>query len=194
MSDSRVPTPDNGLDPRVVANYIIERTQGNIRHIALQKLLYFSHCLYLIRFKRPLVKGYFEAWTHGPVHPAVYAAFKNHGADRIKQKALRKDIRTGLHSELPPLADEEAKKVVNITLAAYADMSDRQLVDLSHAKGGPWDIIKTRSQSERIIGLKIPNELIEREFRNHKVSIDRLNQVGDLDDQKDTPLAYNGLS
>ena len=182
-----------GLDPRIVANYIIDRAEGPIRHIALQKLLYISHCLYLMRFKKPLIKGYFEAWTYGPVHPAVYSAFKGQGAAPIKKKALKKDLRTGSHSELPSLSDPEARKVVNLTMAAYEGLSDSQLVNLSHAAGGPWDVIKNKSKSEKLIGLKIPNELILAEFRNHKLPSHMLDNAGAIDGQEDTPLTYNGL-
>jgi uncharacterized phage-associated protein len=71
-------TQDNAYDPRVVANAIIDRAaqEGQpVTHIALQKLLYFAHGLFLLRHRKPLVSGYFEAWTYGPVHPAVYGAF-----------------------------------------------------------------------------------------------------------------------
>jgi uncharacterized phage-associated protein len=193
MAHSELSKENEGLDPRIVANYIIEKSSGNVRHIALQKLIYFSHCLYLIRFKRPLIKGYFEAWTYGPVHPAVYTAFKDQGSSPIKKKALRKDIRTGMHTELPKLEDIEAQRVINLTLTAFEGLSDSQLVELSHAEGGPWDIIKKKSQHEKLIGLKIPNDLIVKEFRNHKVSSHKLTYIGDLDDQQDTPLAYHGL-
>jgi uncharacterized phage-associated protein len=183
-----------GIDPRIIANYIIRGSVDPIRHIALQKILYFSHCLYLMRFKRPMVKGYFEAWTYGPVHPAVYSAFKDQGSAVIIKPALGKDIRTGLHKELPELEDKEAKKVINLTLTAYEGLTDFQLVRLSHAQNGPWDIVMKRSKSQKLIGLKIPNELILQEFRNHKLPSHIMDEKGELNGEEDTPLTYHGLS
>jgi uncharacterized phage-associated protein len=61
-------------DPRGVANLMLdeaERLGVEVTHLALQKLLYFAHGLFPINCKRPLVSGCFEAWQHGPVHPAV---------------------------------------------------------------------------------------------------------------------------
>ncbi len=70
-------------DPRAVANLMLDEAKRcgiNISNLALQKLLYFAHGIYLTKTKRPLVSGYFEAWQYGPVHPAVYRAFKGSGS------------------------------------------------------------------------------------------------------------------
>jgi uncharacterized phage-associated protein len=181
------------FDPRIVANYILEASERPIRQIALQKLLYFSHGLFLMRTRTPLVTGYFEAWHYGPVHPAIYASFKGFGREPITKRAEACDIRTGELRPLPKLVDKEARYVVDSTLRSYDGFTDGQLVDLSHAFGGPWDIIKKKSQNEKLVGLRIPNELIRAEFRKHKLSACTLASSGEVYDDEDAPIAYHGF-
>jgi len=173
---------DNSFDPRVVANAILARAASEklpVTHIALQKLLYFAHGLFLLRHREPLVSGYFEAWTFGPVHPAVYAAFKASGSDPISYSARRKDLRTGELVELPELNDPAARRVINQTLGAYGDLTAGQLVRLSHARDGPWDVVCRTAQSRTTIGLRISNELISKKFQFHKLSTCNLIDVGE---------------
>ncbi|MFK4532089.1 putative phage-associated protein [Bradyrhizobium ottawaense] len=50
-------------DPRCIANLMLdesERIGQPLTNLALQKLLYFAHAIYLIEHRRPLVSGYFE--------------------------------------------------------------------------------------------------------------------------------------
>lgn len=50
-------------DPREIANGILnegDRLGRPVTHLALQKLLYFAHALFLIERKQPLVSGYFQ--------------------------------------------------------------------------------------------------------------------------------------
>lgn len=183
----------SNFDPRVVANYIIEQARRPIRQIALQKLLYFSHGLYLVRTKQPLVTGYFEAWHYGPVHPAVYLSFKDFGRDPITRLAESCDVRTGEMRPLLKLIDTEAQDLINATLRSYEGFTDGQLVDLSHATGGPWDVIKRRSQEQNLVGLRIPNDLILSEFGKHKLSSCKLAVSGDVYDDEDAPIAYHGF-
>jgi uncharacterized phage-associated protein len=182
------------IDPRIAANYIITSSSRPIRQIALQKILYFAHGRYLTQTGTPLVKGYFEAWHYGPVHPAIYAEFKRFGRDAIAGLAESIDLRTGELAPLPTMKDQIAIEIVGQTIDAYSRFSDSQLVELSHAKDGPWDVIKQRSKNQRLIGVRIPNELIEDRFNRHKLSVRRLLDAGEVYDDQDTPIAYYGFS
>ena len=54
------------MNSRAIANLILDegdRIERPITNLALRKLLYFAHGLFLIERKRPLVSGYFEAWN-----------------------------------------------------------------------------------------------------------------------------------
>src|SRR5258708_30504086 len=97
-------------DSRAIANLILDeghRSECPITNLALQKLLYFAHALFLIERKRPLVSGYFEAWEYGPVHPTVYQAFKLARDKPIAFRATQRDIVSGAVNPLPPPSEPE---------------------------------------------------------------------------------------
>ena len=71
-------------DPRAVANLLLDTADEfgvDVTNLALQKLLYFAHGHFLKQIGQPLVQGAFEAWNNGPVHPAIYHAFKGAGRE-----------------------------------------------------------------------------------------------------------------
>jgi uncharacterized phage-associated protein len=177
-------------DPRAVANLMLDEAQAAstpLTHIAIQKLLYFAHALFLVENKRPLVSGYFEAWQYGPVHPAVFRAFRGSGKSPITAHALSADPVTGVITSLPAPASPAARNVVRRIIAQYGFMSPSRLVDISHAKGAPWDVIVNKAKTSVALGMRIPDTLIVERFRFHKVSVGDSPRVGDLHDE-DTPL------
>ncbi|MEL7476163.1 MAG: type II toxin-antitoxin system antitoxin SocA domain-containing protein, partial [Cyanobacteria bacterium J06555_12] len=143
---------------------------------------------YLLRKKKPLVSGYFEAWNYGPVHPAVYSAFKSFGEKPVDRPALRKDLRTGELTPVPLPADREVLKITRKVLFSLEDMTPGQLVKLSHARGGPWHQVFRRSKSEHMLGLRISNEAIRERYRAHWFPADNLESVDEP--AEDSPLAY----
>ncbi|WP_443025544.1 type VI toxin-antitoxin system SocA family antitoxin [Sphingomonas sp. PB4P5] len=179
----------SATDPRSVANLILKTAGRPLSNLELQKLLYFAHAAYIMRNKKALVSGYFEAWTYGPVHPAVYSSFKSSGSEPITTLAQKKDIRTGEITEIDVPTDPEIVSVVRKTVHSLGDMTPGQLVKLSHAKDGAWDVVYARSKNERMLGLRISNELIRERYRNHWLSADKLNHVEEP--SEDTPLTYH---
>src|SRR5690606_2091874 len=130
--------------PRAVANLLLDeadRLQIKITNLALQKLLYFAHGIYLIQTKRPLVSGYFEAWQYGPVHPTAYRSFKEAGSTAIKFRAHGRDPLSGRQRELGLPDDARLTGMVQQVLNSYGRMPPGRLVDLSHAKGSPWEYV-----------------------------------------------------
>ena len=189
MKPSESELGDGLYDPRAIANLILELIHKPVTNLALQKLLYFLHGSYLLRNKKSLVTGYFEAWTYGPVHPAVYTAFKQFDGNTITAKATKKDLRSGEILEVPSPADLELRQFAKKIVASLEDLSAGQLVTLSHAQGGPWDLVFKRSKSERMLGLRISNEAIRDRYKNHWFSADRLEIVDEP--TEDTPLTYH---
>lgn len=179
-------------DPRSIANLILKTANRAISNLELQKLLYFAHAAYIMRAKRPLVSGYFEAWTYGPVHPAVYSAFKAFGSEPITTLAQKKDLRTGQLREIDLPTDPEIVSVVKKTVHALGDLTPGQLVKLSHAKDSAWDVVFAKSKNERMLGLRIANELIKERYRNHWLSAEHLDDVEEP--SEDTPLTYHRFS
>lgn len=177
-------------DPRSVANLLLDiadEQQRPITNLALQKLLYFAHAIYLIETGNPLVSGYFEAWRYGPVHPAVYKAFQEAGDKPIESRATRVDVLTGARSPLPTPSSAAIRNVCLRIMAQYGRMTPGRLVEISHAKNAPWHYIATKARTSLALGLRIPDNVIIMHFRYHKVSVGAEPIHGEP--SEDTPLA-----
>jgi len=178
-------------DPRSIANLLLDKADSrdiSVTNLALQKLIYFAHGMYLTKTKKPLVSGYFEAWQYGPVHPTAYRAFKDSGADPIKIRAYGRDIITGLKKELELPSDIHIHDLIQQVLLSYGNMSAGRLVDLSHAKGAPWAYIVDKARTEVAFGMRIPDSIILERFQYHKVSISPKPRAGEPDSE-DAPFA-----
>jgi uncharacterized phage-associated protein len=176
-------------DPRIVANALLEVAAYHGKHLtnlSLQKLLYFCHARFLLEKNQPLVKGHFEAWKFGPVHPVVYEAFKECGSDPIKTKANAIDPISRKEKFLPPLEDESARQYVLATIATFGGLETGRLVDISHAPNGPWDVVVKRARESVSLGMKIPDSLIKERFKFHKISISKTPKSGEP--HEDAPL------
>jgi uncharacterized phage-associated protein len=185
--DARFDKPP--YDPRRLANLILDfadREGVRVSNLALQKLLYFAHAGYLIKHKRPLVSGVFEAWQLGPVQPVVYTLFKAHGKAPITSRAKRMNFKSGTEESLPEIGDPAVRKYARRFVEEFAHFSSGQLVRMTHAKNGPWDHIVNESKKGAMLGLRISDALISERFRFHKVSVEFLNTEHEGDE--DAPL------
>ena len=178
------------FDPRSVANLMLEvAAEGGIdvTNLALQKLLYFTHAIYLIENKIPLVSGYFEAWQYGPVHPVAYKAFRHAGSSSINFRATERDPQTGVRSQVAEPNDAVVRFHVTRVLNSYGRLSPGRLVDVSHAKGSPWHFIVDKARTSVALGLRIPDNVIVERFKHHKVSVGDAPAAGEPGE--DTPFA-----
>lgn len=186
-------------DPRSICNLILneaDSAQRTITNLALQKLLYFAHGLHLVETKTPLVMGFFEAWQYGPVHPIAYQAFKSAGANPIQFRATIQDPFTHTVLPLPECTDCDIKTRVSRIVALYGGLTPGRLVEVSHAKGAPWQFIVDMAQTETILGLRITDDVILARFKYHKVSIGSEPRHGEPReeipfDQKEEELSFN---
>ena len=161
-------------DPRSIANLLLDeadRLAINVTNLSLQKLLYFAHGLSLIETGKPLVSGYFEAWQHGPVHPLVYRSFKDAGRAHIAFRAKGVDVLTGRDRSLPLIDDPQALRFILKVLIAYGRLSPGSLIDVTHARGGPWDFIVKKAEHSVVLGMRIPDDVISERFKNHVRSL-----------------------
>jgi len=176
-------------DPRAVANLMLDeadRSGIKVTNLALQKLLYFAHSIFLIEAKRPLVSGYFEAWQYGPVNPAAYSAFKTAGSSPIDFRASGQNVMTGERTALALPNEPTIRRHLARIMSSYGQLSPGRLVDISHAKGAPWDYIADKGRTSVALGLRIPDDVIVNRFKFHKVSIGAAPVAGEPDE--DTPL------
>jgi uncharacterized phage-associated protein len=179
-------------DPRAIANLILDEAELRglkITNLALQKLLYFAHGIYLTKTRCPLVSGYFEAWEYGPVHPAVYRAFKQLGSAPINNRAVAKDPLTGKTRDLQKPSDLEVIDLVRDVMKSYGHLPPGRLVDLSHAKGSPWSVVVDKARTDIAFGLQIPDDVIIDRFRYHKVPVGTDPRVGEPPSE-DSPVAF----
>jgi uncharacterized phage-associated protein len=157
-----------------------------LTNLALQKLLYFVHGLFLVETKNPLVSGFFEAWTYGPVNPTAYKAFKTAGANPISFRASIRDPFTDDVITLPECADVEAVTRIRRIVCTYGSLTPGRLVELSHAKNAPWAYIVDKARTQTVLGLRIADDVIRERFRFHKVSIGGTPRYGEP--REDAPL------
>ncbi|MGN6423811.1 MAG: type VI toxin-antitoxin system SocA family antitoxin [Asticcacaulis sp.] len=188
-----------GYDPRVVANAILDLAENEfgckLSNLRLQKLLYFTHCNYLFEYSRPLIYGYFEAWQYGPVSAPVYSAFKLAGAGDIEFRAKKFDVFSGEMLSLDSLSDKQAIAVIRKVLDWSKHLSNAQLVDISHAKGGPWDKVVQRAKNSVALGMRITDQLIKEAYKNQKIILGgQRNKLGIGDILEDAPFTPDRFS
>ena len=192
-SDNGQPTKLNdnhAFDARAVANLLLDTADAQgiaLTNLALQKLLYFAHGMYLLSTGRSLVSGYFEAWTHGPVHPQVYASFKEAGRTPIQFRAMARDYATQSVVPLPAVGDAAVLKIARDVVSTLGKLPAARLVALSHAEDGPWKLVVDKARTNTGGGLRISDMLIAQRFSRHKLPMRRTSDFGD-DPDEDTPL------
>ncbi len=92
-----------------VSNFIIwdSHEAGSYLSLAkLQKLLYFAQARHLAEYGRPLFRGRFEAWAHGPVLRSVYNRFEKYGWRNIDEQVYRPSLAPQTEHFLKNLLDE----------------------------------------------------------------------------------------
>lgn len=133
-----------GYDGRAIANYVLdhcERRGKPVTNLALQKIVYFCHVWSLIELRRPLVRHKFEAWEFGPVLPYLYREFRNYDRSPIVGRATQLDPRDGTQRVVAYVFDQHTDSLLDRITAFYSQLRAGDLVELSHAPGGPWDAV-----------------------------------------------------
>ena len=155
------------IDPRIVANEVLDRAEQRGREVTnldMQKIVYFLHGHYLSRHGRPLVEDEFEAWNYGPVHRVLYNAFRAYEATAIEGRAQAFDPVRRIARELPQLTDPEVLALMDEILGAYLDIPTFDLVEMTHKPGTPWSRTIAEAERRPKAGMKIANALIAQYF------------------------------
>ncbi|MGD1715967.1 Panacea domain-containing protein [Dapis sp. BLCC M172] len=76
------------INPLEVAKYFIMRAyedgrEAQITNMKIQKLLYYSQCLYLALNGEPLFAGEIQAWRYGLVCPPAYKFYSKFEAEQL---------------------------------------------------------------------------------------------------------------
>lgn len=131
-----------------VADYIVSCcTQANrpVSNLKLQKILYFLWIDYFQETKNELYLDDICAWKLGPVVPSVYYNFCSYAGTPITLD--------------PPNRIEQADiGLLNSIIKKYIPTPASFLVDRTHEKGKPWDIVYQDGIGNRAV---IPFSLIK---------------------------------
>lgn len=119
------------LSCRAVADYFLSLADEDagdlISNLKLQKLVYYAQGFHLALFDKPLFPEPIEAWTHGPVVPDLYHAYKDHGSGSIPSP---EEIDFDLYTE-------EEQELLDEVYAVYGQFSAWKLRNMTH-KEDPW--------------------------------------------------------
>lgn len=113
-----------------IAKYIISYCTDlgtPISNLKLQKILYYLQ-VYYVRSGSLLFYEDIYAWQHGPVIPEVYYMFSGYGASSIQNRYILS-------------IDHAVESHINPVIEKLRMISPWDLVDMTHAHGGPWDIV-----------------------------------------------------
>lgn len=139
-----------------IANFFIDLANNDpdegMTNMRVNKLVYFANAWALVRLGRPLFDDEIQAWTFGPVIPAVYDAFKICGKERIHETA-------GNYSH-SLLTTEETDLLLDVA-NEYGQYSTSRLVNITHKPGSPWS--ETFRRHENAV---IDNTIIQAYFKN----------------------------
>jgi len=132
---------DIGHDGREIANFVLDFCDGQgraVTNLSLQKIVYFCHVWSLIELDRPLIRHKFEAWDFGPVLPYLYREFKSFDRSPIVSRATKIDSNDGRQRLVLYNFDSQTDSLLRKVVRFYSTMRAGDLVELSHADGGPW--------------------------------------------------------
>ncbi len=118
-------------DSRQIANWFIRLAKERGQRMSLTrvlKLVYMAHGWSLAALDRPLINDQVEAWTHGPVIPGLYYAFRPQASGALKPLAMYE----------APL-DGDTETLLKQVYELYENLSLGQLIELTRIRGGPWD-------------------------------------------------------
>jgi uncharacterized phage-associated protein len=113
-----------------VAKYILE-TKGDMPHMKLQKLVYYSQAWSLVWDDAPLFVNRIEAWANGPVIRDLYRELRQTFTIDVT------DLKIGDPLNLT-LAQVET---VDAVIEGYGDRSSQWLSDLTHMEK-PWRLAR----------------------------------------------------
>ena len=142
-------------DSRSVANEMIRRALNrgeSVTHLKVQKLVYLCEAWMLGIHGTSIIRQDIVAWRYGPVIIDVYHSLKGYGARPIPltiQGIQERDY------------NKTEESILDQVSMVYASVSGGQLSALTHQRGTPWHITRSRWGENAII----PKSLIQDFYR-----------------------------
>jgi uncharacterized phage-associated protein len=123
--------------------------------LKLIKLVYVANGWSLALHNHALVHEAAEAWTYGPVMPALYASIRHFRASPI-QGPIAGDYDQNVFQP-------EDTQLIAAVVTAYGHLSGTQLSNMTHRPGTPWSITWNGGNGQND---QIPSALIAEHYRN----------------------------
>lgn len=154
-----------GHDARAVANWFLDRAEADgreLNQLQLHRIVYLAHGWHLGNTGKPLIRDEVQAWSLGPIIPAIYQEFKQFGGDPIDGRAFEFDFwrreNVDLTADFPPFV----RALLEKTWESVGGWTADELIDLTCEPGGPWfETFRTAPSPQP---QAIPRDLIRRHF------------------------------
>lgn len=124
-----------------VANFFIDkaiRSNINLTHMKLQKLVYYAQAWYLAWYSKPLFPQDFVAWQYGPVCPELYEKYSTYKSNMIT--IADSDYNHGIFCK------EEIDALESVW-QSYGQYDAYYLSEMTHRED-PW---KNSNQNDKIL-------------------------------------------
>ena|SRR5258708_975457 len=154
-------------DARQIANCLLDtgdRRGIELTHLAIQKLVYFSHGLAYARFGEGLVLNRFEAWKNGPVIRELYFAFNQFEENPITDRATLLNFDSGLDEVIRYDFSPQLLSHLDEICRIYGPLPAGKLIAMTHERGTPWEHTISRATRSANVGMLIDEDLIRRFF------------------------------
>jgi len=102
-----------------ITNYI------EVDQLKLQKLLFYTQAVSLVRFNKPAFSSAIEAWDYGPVIPEVYTKIRRYKTPLKIKYATKESI------------DACIIEAADMVIKYYGEMDGIELMQLTHSEQ-PW--------------------------------------------------------
>lgn len=155
------------MHSETVANYFIQKsfdTGVELTQMKLLKLVYIAHGWHRGYFSSNLINDAVQAWRYGPVIPDLYRKIKHYGRRSIDAPLEG----YGLPNDGDPgnaCPNEQTIALLDKVWEIYSRHSGVELSALTHRPDTPWDKVWKDSGGAEYSGAIIPNELIERHYK-----------------------------
>ena len=145
-------TGQEGHASVAVANQFIKVAHSKKKPLCsltkLIKLVYIAHGYYLALKDKNLIQEEVQAWAFGPVIPVVHNTFR-------RVPPVPEPLPEAEHSG-EPVKDTYTLEFIEAVHKGYGHLNYKEISELTHKKGTPWDIVYRRDGDKA----KIENELI----------------------------------
>jgi uncharacterized phage-associated protein len=150
--------PKDRCPPGSIARWFINRTDrgagDDMTHLRLQKLIYFAQAWHLANTGEPLFQEDMQAWTHGPVVPSIWHAYRQYHWDPIPAGP-------------DPKLDHGVVEYLELIYGHYGKYTAKELEKITH-QDDPWRATRGSLPLEAACSTPI-DQMLMRDFHGEKI-------------------------